>query len=144
MTKFIKSDFLWIAFLIIYESRALNLLVRSGCGLFPRKKPVEYRMHSNVAQTSGIHIHTLGNGYIQMYLLVGKPVFHLCPIDVCLMFATRLDGQQCKVWGLQFIATKLQTSDWRTRQCTIQTLQTFQKVWKKNIKATIYNKLKNF
>jgi len=92
------------------------------------QKPVEYRMHSNVAQTSGIHIHTLGNGYIQMYLFVGKPVFHLCPIDVCLMFATRLDGQQCKVWGLQFIATKLQTSDWRTRQCTIQTLQTFQKV----------------
>jgi len=35
-----------------------------------------------------------------MYLFVGKPVFHLCPIDVCLMFATRLDGQQCKVWGI--------------------------------------------
>lgn len=51
------------------------------------------------------------------------------PLTFVWCLVTSSDHQQFKVWAFQFIATKRQTSDWRTSQWCSQTFQALQKVF---------------
>lgn len=58
-------------------------------------QPVEYRIHSNIAQTLNIHTQ------LQTIYFPLQARFPSSPLDVCLMFAVRLDRPAIQSLGIK-------------------------------------------
>lgn len=126
MTKFIKSDFLWILNLNIREQSTTKLVNLSQ--LNGDQVVVYFSAKKNPLDTGCTRILRKKTSYIRKYIysymfILVEACFPSSPLEVCLMFAVRLDRQQFEVRALKFITANGETSDWqwrKPRQCMNQ------------------------